>query len=210
MRGHAFLLAAAHFALSASLSVPRSGLMAPKKAKNPGGFAGELGLFGDGATDRAKHLAEKLKVDVTDLSGSYSIVSALRKATSDEAVRQAHAEAVRDATYPTAEPKEKKYNENTSYKLWNSQAARANRGDAEAKKWCDDRQAGQKEASKAALEKRKAEGRPSHMSVNVSWEGVDTSNERADYATPLALLYMMALHYILCYWYVAPRKSIST
>ena len=60
MRRHAYLLAAAHFALSVSLSVPRPGLMPPRKKapKNPGGFAGELGLFGDGATDRAKHLRD--------------------------------------------------------------------------------------------------------------------------------------------------------
>ena len=74
-----------------------------KKAKNPGGFLGELGWFGDGATDRAKHLAEKLEVDLTDVArGAGAILPALRKATSDEAVRQAHAEAVRDATYPAA------------------------------------------------------------------------------------------------------------
>ena len=128
--------------------------MAPKKAKNPGGFAGELGLFGDGATDRAKHLAEKLKVDVTDLSGSYSIVSALRKATSDEAVRQAHAEAVRDATYPAAPaPKMKRFNENTTRKSWNVMARRANQKDPVALKWCEDFLAREREAVKASKAK---------------------------------------------------------
>ena len=86
--------------------------MAPKKkkpkTKNPGGVLGELNLFGDGALDRARHLAEKLEVDLTDVRNEAgAMLSALRKATSDEAVRQAHAEAVRDSTYPAVKPKKK-------------------------------------------------------------------------------------------------------
>ena len=56
MRVHAYLLAAAHFALSLSLSVPRLALMAPKRKKPRSAgevFLEEIGFTGDGATKRA-------------------------------------------------------------------------------------------------------------------------------------------------------------
>ena len=120
MRKYALVLAAAHLATAVLRASPALSMPFKKKAKNPGGFTGELNLFGDGAVDRAKHLAEKLEVDITDINtGASSILSALRKAKSDEAVRQAHEEAVRDGTYPGAEPRRIR----TSLWIWRASTA---------------------------------------------------------------------------------------